>query len=294
MSWLITILLVVGVSSAFYHVPAPVMIRRLSGDKIGSGMSLFMVGGELARTIGPLMIIAAIDIFGFEGSYPIMIPGILAAILLYFTVSDVKISGEVSGRGALRNISEAWNKNRRMFMMIFGIMSGRAFMLAALTLFLPTYMVEKGFSLWIAGISLSALELAGAAGALSSGFLSDRLGKKRVLITITAISPVFLFLFLITETYIAGTMLIVLGLALFAITPINLAIVQEREDDYPASANSIFMTLNFAATSVIALLFGALSDIISLEGTYYLSAALGLIAIPFAAFLPCGESTSKT
>jgi FSR family fosmidomycin resistance protein-like MFS transporter len=289
----VVILLITGVSSAFYHVPAPVMIRRLSGDKIGSGMSMFMVGGELARTIGPLLIIAAIDIFGFEESYPVMALGMASAVLLFFTVSDVKISQDVSGGRALKNLSGAWRRNRRMFMMIFGIMSGRAFMLSALTLFLPTYMVQKGFTLWIAGISLSTLELAGAAGALTSGFLSDRLGRKRVLITITVIAPLFLFLFLITETYIAGGMLVILGLALFAITPINLAIVQEREHDYPASANSIFMTLNFVASSVIALLFGALSDIISLDSTYYLSAGLGLIAIPFAIMLPCQNSGAK-
>lgn len=42
------LLLVMGISSAFFHVPSPVMIKRLSGRQVGKGMSFFMFGGEIA------------------------------------------------------------------------------------------------------------------------------------------------------------------------------------------------------------------------------------------------------
>ena len=51
------LLLIVGFSSSFFHVPAPVMVRWVSGKRIGTGMSFFMLGGELARSIGPLVIL---------------------------------------------------------------------------------------------------------------------------------------------------------------------------------------------------------------------------------------------
>ena len=46
---------VTGVSVAVFHVPAPVMVSQVSGNKTGKGMSFYMTGGELARTIGPMV-----------------------------------------------------------------------------------------------------------------------------------------------------------------------------------------------------------------------------------------------
>ena len=48
------LLIVSGVSAVVFHVPGPVMIKHYSGDRTARGMSFFMFGGELARTVGPL------------------------------------------------------------------------------------------------------------------------------------------------------------------------------------------------------------------------------------------------
>ena len=48
------LLFVAGISAALFHVPSPTMIKESSGEKVGTGMSFFMVGGELAKTLGPI------------------------------------------------------------------------------------------------------------------------------------------------------------------------------------------------------------------------------------------------
>jgi len=55
------LLFVMGISSAMFHVPSPVMIKKLSGKYTGRGMSIFMFGGEMARTLGPLVITGAVS-----------------------------------------------------------------------------------------------------------------------------------------------------------------------------------------------------------------------------------------
>ncbi len=57
---LLILLFLTGISVAAFHVPTPVMIAQLSGDKKGKGMSFYMTGGELARTIGPLAAVGAL------------------------------------------------------------------------------------------------------------------------------------------------------------------------------------------------------------------------------------------
>ena len=60
--FLALLLLVSGISSTVFHVPTPVMIKKISGRRIGKGMSFYMVGGELARTAGPMVIFGVLCI----------------------------------------------------------------------------------------------------------------------------------------------------------------------------------------------------------------------------------------
>ncbi len=59
-AFLTVLLLLSGVSSAIFHVTSPVMMRHVSTGRIGRGMSFYMLGGELARTLGPLIILGAV------------------------------------------------------------------------------------------------------------------------------------------------------------------------------------------------------------------------------------------
>ena len=72
---LLALLFVAGISVSLFHVPAPVMVYRVSGGKTGRGMSFYMTGGEFARTLGPIAIIGAVSLLGFDGYYPVMIVG---------------------------------------------------------------------------------------------------------------------------------------------------------------------------------------------------------------------------
>ena len=81
--FLAVILFVSGLSSTMWHVPTPTMIKYLSGKRTGKGMSYYMLGGELARTIGPLIILGVIELWGLEGTWKMMPLGFAASIVLY-------------------------------------------------------------------------------------------------------------------------------------------------------------------------------------------------------------------
>jgi FSR family fosmidomycin resistance protein-like MFS transporter len=95
-------LFITGLSSAFFHVPTPVMMRKISGDRVGLGMSIYMVGGELSRTLGPLMILAAITWWDFEGAYRLIPFGIASSIFLYFRLRKIDISQDVAKQSQTR------------------------------------------------------------------------------------------------------------------------------------------------------------------------------------------------
>lgn len=51
-----------------------------------------MVGGELARTAGPLLVTAGVSLWGLEGLYKLMPLGILASVVLYIKLKDFDIN----------------------------------------------------------------------------------------------------------------------------------------------------------------------------------------------------------
>jgi FSR family fosmidomycin resistance protein-like MFS transporter len=280
------ILFIVGLSSAAYHVPAPVLMKHAAGDKIGTGMSFFMLGGELARTLGPLMLLFTIDYIGYENSYFMMLFGILSSIFVFFKFKDTSVKQDFKNRAnPFESVTESWKNLKRIFIIIGGMIFGRSFINAAMISFMPLYMVSKGFSKEEGGLALSVLQLAGAAGAFSSGTLSDRFGRKRLLHIITFSLPVLMFLFLMSSGFVTFLMLLPVGFLLFAMTPVNLALVQDYGHKYPASANSIYMTLNFVISSTIALTFGFLGDIIDLNNAYIIAFIMSFISIPFVFML---------
>ena len=89
-SSLAILLLIAGFSSSLYHIPAPVLIKRLSGKRTGLGMSIFMIGGEGARTVGPILLMSIISLYGLQNIYRLIPAGFITSLLLYYVLKDVE------------------------------------------------------------------------------------------------------------------------------------------------------------------------------------------------------------
>jgi len=281
------LLFVMGVSSAVFHVPSPVMIKRLSGRYTGRGMSLFMFGGEMARTLGPLIITAAVSYWGLEGTWKLIPFGLVASFILFLKLKNIKISdkfhkGETEKPEYLKTIK----KYLPFFMILVGITMFRAIMKSGLTAFLPTYFyIEKGETLWFANSALAVFQLAGAVGTILSGSISDKLGRKSTLLIISILSPIMMFLFVSSDGWLSFVFLVLLGFFIFSPGPVLMALVLDNSKTLPVFMNSIYMTLNFITSAAAVLFAGLLGDWLGLEKTYLISSVLALGAIPFVLLL---------
>ncbi len=281
------LLFVMGVSSAVFHVPAPVMIKRLSGDKTGKGMSYFMFGGEIARTVGPLVITGAVSLWGLEGTWKLMPFGLLASFILYFRLKKIRISSEIQKKSAGSGFMKTFKEMMPFFIILIGITFFRAIMKSGLTAFLPVYFyTDKGESLWFANSALAVFQLAGAAGTFLSGTVSDRIGRKQALLIVAVVTPVLMYLFISASGIWTFILLVFLGIFIFAPTPILLALVQDiGGEKKPVFINSIYMTISFITSALSVLISGLLGDWLGLVTTYKIAAVIALGAIPFVLLL---------
>ena len=283
---LLILLFVTGVSSSLFHVPSPVAIKRFSGDKSATGMSFYMVGGELARSVGPLLITAAITYWGLEGSYKVMPLGLLASLVLYIKLRNVKEIVNNKAAKTKNRITESIKPLIPIFVIVGGFILARAGIKSALTLYLPIFLTQNGESLWLAGISLSVFQFAGAAGTLGAGYISDKIGKKNILLISAVLSPIIMLGFLNANAVLIFPLLILEGLLLFLQGPVLLSLFQDINSKRPAFVNSIYMTINFMVNAFIVFLVGILGDYIGLDLTFEISAYIAFLAIPIIYLLP--------
>jgi FSR family fosmidomycin resistance protein-like MFS transporter len=287
------LLFVAGCSASAFHVLGPVMAARASGPQVGKGMSFFMAGGELARTVGPLVAVAAVSLWGFEGSYPVMTLGFLASAFLWRRLRHAAVHSKWKHHPSLL---ETWQTMQHVLIPLTCLVVARALMVASLTAFLPTYMAVQGKPLWLGGSALAALEFAGFFGSLTSGTVSDRFGRRFVLLGAMVSSPALILIFLVTPAWIVFPVLLLLGFTVFATSPVMLAIVQEHAHGMQATANGIYMGINFVVVSGITVLVGWVGDLIGLRGAFAWSAVLALTGVVAVYFLPrrtrhVGQST---
>ena len=275
-----TLLLIMGISASMFHVPAPVMIKQIAGDRLGKGMSFFMLGGELARSVGPLVIIGAVSIWGLEGTYKLIPFGLAASLFLFFRFKNVNPQKQNINSDNKKPL-HALKEFKSMFLMILGIMFFSSIIKGTITTFLTVYLTDQGDSLWYAGAALSIFQLAGAVGTFFSGTMSDRIGRRKILLIASFLNPILLLLFIFTSGIISFLLLLLLGFFLFAFTPVMLAIVNESKTEFPTFLNGIFMTINFLASASAVSIIGFSADFFSLQTTYIASAVAGFICIPF-------------
>ncbi len=283
------LLTVVGLSSAAFHAVVPVMAGRLSGRNLGRGMGFWMVGGELGRAVGPLIIVSAVNFLTLEGTPWLMMGGLSATLLLYLLLRDVPGQSPEAGRGI--SFREGLRVMRPLMVPLAGVITARVFLLGAMTTYLPIFLTEDGADLWFAGLSLTVLQVAGVVGALVGGSISDRLGRRLILFIAMLTAPLFTFVFLMVNGLARFPILLVLGFTLLSTIPVIMAMVQESFPENRALANGMYMAMGFVIRSGAVVVIGTLGDLFGLRLAFAVSAVIALLGLPFIRLLPERERT---
>ncbi|MCB2228761.1 MAG: MFS transporter [Desulfarculaceae bacterium] len=278
------LLLLSGIGSASYHTIGPVFITRASGEKLGRGMSFFMVGGELARTLGPLAAVGAVSWLGFRGMWPVMVVGLACSVYLWLVFRNASTVGS-TGRDP-ESLIKVWHALKGLMLPLIGLVACRSFVLWSLMIYLPVYLVGRGYSVALGGTGLAVMELAGIAGAFLGGWLSDRVGRRPVLVTVMIAAPLAMLAFNYSGGWLLWPVLAVLGLCVFASNPVILALVQDHSAGRRGAANGLYMGIAFATSSLVLVLVGWLVDLLGFQTAFAIAALLGLLGTPFALRLP--------
>lgn len=281
--FLFFLVILAGVSNSMLHAIGPVLVSTYSGLKLGKGMSFWMVGGELGRVLGPLIIVSVLGFIEMERLPLLMIAGIIASLFLAIKLNSVTTQqsegNHHSAKDAIRGLM------REMLPLALLILS-RSMAIASLNTFLPTFLRSEGSTLFVAGASLSIYQTAGVVGSLLIGPLSDRVNRKKLLSISFILTPLLMLAFIQTKGLIQIPLLILIGFFGISITPVLMAIVMENAQENRSFANGVYMAVSFIFNALAVLLVGRISDLIGLRSTFMISAGILVLGLPSIFFLP--------
>ena len=286
------LLLAAGTSSAAFHSVGPVITGYVSGRNLGRGMSIWMMGGEFGRFLGPVIVVTAIGALTIKGLPWLMLGGIATTVVLYFLLKDVQDRPKIS-----RQLTDQ-RVDLRIFvpimLPIWAISAARALLATVFNTYLPLYLTERGSPLFVAGASLSLAAAAGVVGALISGSLSDRLNRKTVLGVTIVLSFISTVLFLLSSGWAYLPTLLLMGFSVLSTTPVVMAIVQEFHPAHRALANGIYMALSFITNAAAILAMGMMGDRLGLHTSFMIAAFAVLLGLPFVLMLPKDRKQAGT
>jgi MFS transporter, FSR family, fosmidomycin resistance protein len=277
-------LVISGIAAAGLHAVGTAAVGHLAGDRLGRSMGYWMMSGEFGYSIGAVVLVTAVKYLGLGGITWLMIPGICASIFLYVKLHNIEL-GRVAPAYRM-----PWRQTlvvmRPVIVPVVLVMTCRSFMDAALNSYMPTFLREQGSSLWLAGISLTIIGFSGVVGAMIAGSLSDRIGRKAILVVTIGTAPLLMFVFLAVQGALRYPLLMAMGFTGMAASPVLLALIQESSPENRALGSGVYMATGMAVRSFVVVLVGFLSDQLGMSTAFAISAAVTLVAIPLISLLP--------
>jgi FSR family fosmidomycin resistance protein-like MFS transporter len=292
--------MVTGIGVALFHPEGTRLTSLVATGGKGASMSIFSTGGNVGFTIGPVMVVASYALFGMKGLVSFVIVCVVVSVI--FLVLIPKLQEKVlettrSREEMLASAPEETLPRDRWgaFGLVAVIMSVRSAVNTALNTFIPLVLVViVGLSDSMGGLGLSLFALVGVVGSFGGGFLSDRIGRKKVVVVSAA--AVFPLLVLFAYTGSIYTVFPVLCLLAIAATAPHSTLIVMGQDFLPSRlgfASGIMLGVTVSVGGIFAPLFGHIGDVYGLQATILTLAAVSAANLVLCALVPGKERMQK-
>ena len=283
---LIICVMMVGIGNSLWHPTAIPTLARRYPDRKGLVLSLHGMGGNAGDAIAPLVIGALLAVFSWREVVMLnVVPGLVMSALLLVFLGTLRLGPKKSGvaagdptqAGQSQTFAEYRSGLRQLFRnrsLVLLSTSGafRSMTQNALLTFLPLFLArELGYSVLLIGASMFALQAAGLAAAPVAGHLSDRLGRRSVVMTSMAMTAVVLvsMAFAGKSPYFI-VFIAVLGFVLYALRPVLQAwLLESTPKNMGGSSIGILFGAQSLGSAIAPLLGGVIADRYGLGATFY-------------------------
>jgi len=260
-SLLIFCVIVSGVGVASYHPEGFKTAYFFTGEKRATGISIFVVGGNLGLALGPILAVALVTSFGLKGIFALIVPGIILAGILWLSISWLTHPVHSALTQRKEEKRHLLRKEMGPLFLLIAIVVVRSWIQFGLVTYIPFYYINylKGDALF-AGKLVSTFLLAGVLGTLIGAPLADQWGHKKFLsLTMLLIFP-SLLLFYNTEGLILFLTLGFAGMVLISTFSVTVVMAQALLPQHLGMAAGLMVGFAIGTGGIGVTLLGSIAD----------------------------------
>jgi FSR family fosmidomycin resistance protein-like MFS transporter len=268
--------IIAALGHACFHPTALSLVNRLCiQENRGRITSFFVVGGNFGYAIGPVLAGVLVFWLGLPGLLFLIFPALFMLIALRYLLPG-GIAGACQSH-ARPDPKKREGQSKKPFIILMAASVLRAWAVFAVITFLPMFLVTRGYDLMTASIIMTLMLLAGVAGQVMGGYLSDMIGRKEFMIVGLAGAVPFFYLFFASSGIIAIITLLIFGFFLWSTFAVAVAMSHELLPQNVGLASGMMLGLAIGFGGLGVAVNGMIAD------HYSLAAALGTIPIPIVA-----------
>lgn len=271
---MLTFMILMGLLGGGYHPSAPPLISASVEPKnLGRALGFHLLGGNTSFFLTPLVGIAIASVLGWRGPFIVLsIPALIFGILFYiFLGRSNRIKDRKSETSESQNETYPVKTNLHQLVVIIILGSLTSAILISTISFIPLMLVDKfGVSEKAAAALLSLIYSAGIWAAPLGGYLSDRLGKIRVILAICFLGgPVVWLLNLFPYGIVTWVALLGIGVSHVARMPVLEAfVVNNTSESNRSTILGIYYFSGMETGGLLTPVMGSLIDKLGFDTSF--------------------------
>ncbi|MBW5799576.1 MFS transporter [Halomonas elongata] len=282
---LLGVLVLIGVSNSFFHPQALAGIRQLGGERPGTAMSIFMVGGEVGRGVWPALASWVVVQWGLGYLWVLALPALCTLPFL------LRWAPRLPPRAA-NATPIAWRRHAGPLTRLVAFSTLRSLMILSVVTYVPLMWTQSGGSLTTGASFITIMLVIGVIGNLGGGRLSDRFGRRALLVVAMSVAVIMLGAFLLASGIWLWIALGVLGICLFATLPLGILIAQDILPENRSLGSGMALGLSNALAALGVMGLGPVAAFWAPSTPLWIALIGGIVSVPLAIGLPEHEAPS--
>lgn len=279
----------VGIGNNLWHPTAIPTLAHRFPERKGLVLSLHGMGGNVGDALAYVVVGALLAVMTWRQVVVLnVVPGMVMAVLIVMFLGKL----QVSAKGAKVQVSEGQSlsdyftglkvlfKNKSLIWIALG--SGfRSMTQNALLTFLPLYLANvMGYEVFWVGVAMFVLQAAGFIATPISGHLSDKMGRRKILMTSMAMTAVVLvFMALAGRSTVFVLFIAVLGFFLYAVRPVLQAwLMDSTPKNMAGTSVGVLFGVQSLTSAISPFIAGIIADAYGLHAMFYFLAITIVIA----------------
>jgi MFS transporter, FSR family, fosmidomycin resistance protein len=299
---LLSCVALVGFGNSLWHPTAIPTLARRFPDRKGLVLSIHGMGGNVGDALAPLVVGSLLAVLTWRQVVVLnVVPGLVMSLLILVFLGTMQLGPKkqaAADDGKVQSLAEYFRgvpalfRNRSLVLLTMSS-AFRSMTQNALLTFLPIYLAyEMHYSPFWVGAGMFALQAAGFTATPIAGHLSDRMGRRSIMMTSMVMSGVVLaFMALAGRSQAFIVFVAVLGFFLYAIRPVMQAwLLESTPKNMGGTSIGILFGAQALGASVSPLIGGLIADRYGLIATFWFLAGTIVFANLFILAMPHEKS----